>query len=140
MPLITYKRMDIKEMKLCLRAISLIDQINNDRQKTLKRDAQKLAQGETFPPGEQLLAEYRIRYYNEWIRRDNEYKNMALKLLDLSASERDKELLYRKYVLNQEYFDIAEDLFYSYEYAKKLIIEAEKRLLERINQNEKGHT
>ena len=71
---------------------------------------------------------------------DNEYKNKALKLLDLAASERDKDLLYRKYVLNQEYFDIAEDLFYSYEYAKKLIIEAEKRLLERINQNEKGHT
>jgi len=139
MPLI-YKSMDIKEMKLHLRAISLIERINNDRQEALKQDAQKLAQGETFSPGEQLLSEYRIQYYNEWINRDNEYKNKALKLLDLAASERDKDLLYRKYVLNQEYFDIAEDLFYSYEYAKKLIIEAEKRLLERINQNEKGHT
>ncbi len=132
--------MDIKEMKLHLRAISLIDQINTGRQEALKQDAQKLAQGETLPPGEQLLSEYRIQYYNEWINRDNEYKDKALKLLDLSASEQDKALLYRKYVLNQEYFDIAEEMYYSYEYTKKLIIAAEKRLLERINQNEKRIT
>lgn len=126
-------------MKQHLRAISLIDQVNSDRLGVLKQDSLSLAQGETLPLGEQLLSEYRIQYYNEWINRDNEYKNKALKLLDLAASERDKDLLYRKYILNQEYFDIAEDLFYSYEYTKKLIIEAEKRLLERINQNEKGN-
>ena len=131
--------MDIKEIKLQLKAISLIDQINNKRQEEIKRNAEKLKQDEPLTLGEQVLLDLKNKYYTHCINRDTAYKKRLLELLDLSASERDKDLLYRKYVSGQELFDIAEDLFYSFGHTERLILAAEKRLLERINQKEKGN-
>ena len=117
----------------------MIDQANNARREEIRRNKEKLKRKKSLTLGERVTLDLKTKSANRCINRDNAYKKSLLDLLDSAASKRDKDILYRKYVLNQEYFDIAEDLCYSYEYAKKLIIAAEKRLLERINQKEKGN-
>ncbi len=72
------------------------------------------------------------RASQEGTERYNSYREEAIRLLDYCGSETDKEVLYRHYVLHQEYFDIAEEMFYSYSYIIKKVRNALKRLAENL--------
>ena len=62
------------------------------------------------------------------VKRYNGYRSKAIDLLDHAASDTDKEVLIRHYVHKQEYFDIAEEMFYSYSYIMHKVRNALKRL------------
>lgn len=78
------------------------------------------------------LHEVMVKIAEETINRNNKQRSAAMKLLEYAANERDKDILYRYYVLCQNYFDIGEDLFYSYNHVMRLKADALKRLAQNV--------
>ncbi len=68
----------------------------------------------------------------EAIQRNNELKAEVVRLLDYTTNDTDKEVLYRYYVKHQDYFDIAEDMYYSYSYINSKKADAFHKLAERL--------
>jgi len=66
------------------------------------------------------------------IRRNNAMKANAIRLLDYSADDTDKEVLRLYYVEGMAYFDIADQLHYSYTYITSKRADAFHRLAERL--------